>query len=149
MARIKVSTVIDASRDRVWDEVRHLDRHVDWMADAESITFTTRRHRGVGTAFDCVTKVGPIRLNDRMEITEWRDGRSMGVRHQGLVTGTGRFTLSKARKDRTRFTWEERLAFPWWMGGPVGGLVGARVLRRIWKGNLRRLKAIVEGTGPA
>ena len=59
------------------------------MADAESIRFLTEQTRGVGTRFECVTKVGPIRLTDRMEITEWEPGRSMGVRHDGLVTGTG------------------------------------------------------------
>jgi hypothetical protein len=71
----------------------------------------------------------------------------MGVRHVGLVTGTGRFTLRRARRGRTRFSWEERLRFPLWMGGPVGGVVGARVMRVIWRRNLRNLKAIVEAGG--
>lgn len=144
MGRIRVSTVIDAPPAQVWDEVRHVERHVDWMADAVEIRFTSRRRSGVGTTFDCLTKVGPIRLTDKMEITDWRDGKLMGVRHVGLVTGTGRFTLTKARGGRTRFTWDERLRFPWWLGGPVGGVVGGRVMRAIWKRNLRVLKALVE-----
>lgn len=144
MGRIRVSTVIDAPPAQVWDEVRHVERHVDWMADAVEIRFTSRRRSGVGTTFDCLTKVGPIRLTDKMEITDWRDGKLMGVRHVGLVTGTGRFTLTKARGGRTRFTWDERLRFPWWLGGPVGGVVGGRVMRQIWKRNLRVLKALVE-----
>ena len=144
MGRIRVSTVIDAPPAQVWDEVRHVGRHVDWMADAEEIRFTSRRHSGVGTTFDCLTKVGPIRLTDKMEITDWRDGKLMGVRHVGLVTGTGRFTVTKARGGRTRFTWDERLKFPWWLGGPVGGVVGGRIMRQIWKRNLRVLKALVE-----
>ena len=61
-----------------------------------------------------------------------------------LVTGTGRFTVTRARGGRTRFTWDERLRFPWWMGGPVGGVAGGRVMKRIWKRNLRVLKALVE-----
>jgi len=144
MGRIRVSTVIDASPAQVWDEVRHIERHVDWMADAVEIRFTSRRRSGVGTTFDCLTKVGPIRLTDKMEITDWRDGKLMGVRHVGLVTGTGRFTVTRARGGRTRFTWDERLKFPWWLGGPVGGVVGGRVMRQIWKKNLRVLKALVE-----
>jgi uncharacterized protein YndB with AHSA1/START domain len=144
MGRIRVSTTIDAPPTRVWEEVRHIERHVDWMADAASITFTSRRRSGVGTTFDCLTKVGPLRLTDRMEITEWRDGKLMGVRHVGLVTGTGRFTLTKARGGRTRFTWDERLRFPWWMGGPIGGIAGGRIMKRIWKKNLGVLKALVE-----
>jgi hypothetical protein len=141
---MRVSTVIDAPPAVVWEEVRHIDRHVDWMADAERITFTSRRRSGVGTTFDCLTKVGLVRLTDRMEITEWRDGKVIGVQHVGIVTGTGRFTVTKARGGRTRFTWDERLRFPWWLGGPVGAVAGGRVLRRIWKRNLRVLKALVE-----
>ena len=148
MARIKVSTVIAAPPDRVWEELRHIERHVDWMADAEAIRFTSRRREGRGTTFDCDTRIGPFHLVDRMEVTEWRTGRSMGVRHVGLVTGTGRFTLRRVGArgaPATRFTWSERLRFPWWMGGPVGGVVGGRVMKVVWRRNLRRLRARIEG----
>jgi hypothetical protein len=115
------------------------------MADAAEIRFTSTTRAGVGTTFDCLTKVGPLRLTDKMEITEWREGKVMGVRHVGLVTGTGRFTITKAKRGRARFSWEERLRFPWWMGGPVGGVVGGRIMKRIWVRNLRVLKTKVEG----
>ena len=42
--------------------------------------------RGVGTTFDCDTKIGPFRLTDRMEITEWVPNAAMGVSHVGTVT---------------------------------------------------------------
>lgn len=80
-----------------------------------------------------------------MAVTEWEEAATMGVRHEGLVTGEGRFTLTATGDGATTFTWAEQLRFPWWMGGPLGGLVGAPVLRAIWRGNLRRLKALVEG----
>jgi hypothetical protein len=114
------------------------------MADAVAIRFTSRRQHGAGTTFDCDTKIGPFRLTDRMEITEWRPRRVMGVRHVGLVTGTGRFTLRRRRGGRTRFRWDERLSFPWYLGGPVGAAVAAPVLRRIWRRNLANLKRLVE-----
>jgi hypothetical protein len=82
-----------------------------------------------------------------MEVTEWREGRSLGVRHTGLVRGTGRFVLRRARRGRTRLTWDERLRFPWWLGGPVTGLLAAPLLRAIWRRNLRRLASIVENRG--
>jgi hypothetical protein len=139
-----VSVTIDATPARVWAEVGTIERHVDWMADAESIVFTSRSHRGVGTTFDCATRIGPLRVVDRMEVTDWREGRSIGVRHVGVVTGEGRFTLRRARRGRTRFTWREHLHYPWWLGGPVGGVVGDRILAAVWRRNLRRLAAIVE-----
>ena len=141
MARIKVTTVIDAPPKVVWSELQDISTHVRWMADAEEIRFTSRRHRGPGTTFECDTKVGPFTLTDELEVTSWKERREMGVRHTGVVTGTGRFRLRRARRGRTRFTWEEQLSFPWWLGGPVGGVVGAQVLKVIWKGNLRRLRA--------
>lgn len=145
---IKVSTVIDASPEVVWTELRDIASHVEWMHDAVAIRFTSDRTEGVGTAFDCDTKVGPFRLTDRMEITEWKPGRAMGVRHVGLVTGEGAFHLTRQRRNgRTRFVWKERLRFPWWMGGPIGSMVSKPVLRRIWRRNLRNLKQRVEGTG--
>jgi hypothetical protein len=84
-----------------------------------------------------------------MAITEWDAGRAMGVRHDGLVAGSGRFTLRARRGGRTRLTWDERLRFPWWMGGPVGALVASPVLRAIWRGNLARFAAVVEAGGSA
>jgi hypothetical protein len=142
---IRVRTVIDASPAEVWRCVEDVASHVDWMHDAVAITFTSHRHSGTGTTFDCETRVGPFRLTDKMEITRWQPRKAMGVRHVGLVTGSGAFTLTRLRGGRTRFTWKERLHFPWWMGGPIGGVVGGEVLRLIWKRNLRGLKAVVEG----
>lgn len=145
MSRIYVSTVIDASAEEVWRVVEPVERHVDWMADAVAIHFEGDQTRGVGTRFLCDTKVGPLRLTDRMEITEWEPGRAMGVRHTGLVTGSGRFTLEPAIDGGTLFAWEEDLRFPWWMGGRLGELVGGRlVLRQIWTRNLRQLRHLVE-----
>jgi len=145
MAGIRVSTVIDATPAQVWDVVRHVERHTDWMHDAVAIRFTSRSTSGVGTTFDCDTRVGPFRVTDQMEITRWAPRRTMGVRHVGMVTGSGQFTLKKLSGGRTRFTWKERLFFPWWMGGPFGAVIGGEVLRLIWSRNLRELKAIVEG----
>ncbi len=145
-ARITVSVEIDAPVERVWREVEPVENHVDWMHDAVAIRFETDQTRGVGTRFLCDTKVGPIRLVDRMEITEWVPLESMGVRHTGIVTGSGRFTLTPLDFDRrTRFTWSETLVFPWWLGGPIGAFVGGKlVMQAIWRRNLRTLEHLVE-----
>lgn len=137
--------MIDASPAQVWEVVRHVERHVDWMHDAVAIRFTSEQTSGAGTTFDCDTKVGPFRLTDRMEITTWEPERAMGVRHVGVVTGTGEFTLVE-RGSSTEFSWEEVLRFPWWMGGPLGAAVGGQVLKLIWKRNLRLLRTMVESS---
>ena len=146
MSTIGVSIEIDAAPAKVWAAVEPIERHVDWMADAVEITFTSDRTRGVGTTFDCLTAVGPLRLTDRMEVTRWDPPHAMGVRHTGLVTGAGEFVLTPIDLGRrTRFTWSEQLRFPWFLGGRVGELVGGRlVMRAIWRRNLRRLRDLVE-----
>jgi uncharacterized protein YndB with AHSA1/START domain len=146
VARLSVAVEIAAPPALVWDAIERVEEHVDWMADAVAIRFESEQRRGVGTSFLCDTKIGPIKLADRMEITEWEPGVAMGVRHVGLVTGTGRFTLTPIELGRrTRFGWEESLRFPWWLGGRVGEIVGGRlVLRQVWEANLRRLKQLIE-----
>ncbi len=133
--------MVPAPPEQVWEYLRSIARHVEWMADAEAIRFCSDQHEGVGTAFETDTKVGPFRLTDRMAITEWEPGRVMGIRHTGVVTGTGRFTLvaDPEAPGQTRFTWEENLRFPPWMGGAVGGRAGRPILRRIWQRNLANL----------
>jgi Polyketide cyclase / dehydrase and lipid transport len=146
VARLSVAIDLPATPAHVWQLVEPIEDHVEWMHDAVAIRFQTDQHRGVGAAFLCDTKVGPFKLVDRMEITEWVPGSVMGVRHVGMITGTGRFTLTPIDLGRrTRFTWDESLTFPWWLGGPVGAWIGGRlVLHPIWKRNLRELKRIVE-----
>jgi hypothetical protein len=142
--RLRVGITIGASPAEVWRVIEPIEHHPDWMADAVSISFTTATRRGVGTRFDCLTRVGPFRTTDRMAVTEWDPGRTMGIEHYGVVTGTGRFVLRRRRRRRTRFTWSEELTFPWWMGGTVGAFAAKPVLRHVWRRNLRRLKRLVE-----
>lgn len=97
--------VIDAPPKQVWDDIRHIERHAEWMGDAQAIRFLTDQREGVGTVFDADTKVGPFRLVDRMEVVEWRPPKVQAIAHRGIVSGTGRFTLRRARGGRTKFTW--------------------------------------------
>jgi hypothetical protein len=145
MARIRVSTKINASPGRVWAAIDDVGSHVRWMNDAVAIRFADGSPRqGVGTAFDCDTRVGPLSLTDQMVITAWEPGRRMGVSHTGVVSGVGDFRLQPTKWGQTRFTWTEHLWFPWWLGGPVGALAGRFVLARVWRRNLGNLKRLVE-----
>ena len=146
MGRIVVSIELHATPALVWQIIEPIERHVDWMADALAIRFVNDTRQGVGTMFLCDTKIGPIRLTDRMEITEWEPEHVIGVRHTGIVSGTGIFTLTPLEKGtRTRFSWSENLTFPWWLGGFLGEFFGGTlILKFIWRRNLRALKLIVE-----
>src|SRR4051794_5804350 len=126
MTAIRVAETIGASPERVWAEICDIGSQTRWMEDAVAIRFTSAAHSGVGATFDCDTRIGPFRLTDRMEVTAWDPPRAMGIRHVGLVTGSGLFRLEAARGGRgTLFTWEEDLRFPVWMGGAAGGAAAA------------------------
>ncbi len=146
MAHIRVSRTIDAAPKQVWAAIADISTHVRWMSDADSIKFTGDKTSGRGTSFDCVTRVGPISLVDTMEITRWEPARAMGVLHSGVVSGVGVFKLEpRGRKgSRTRFSWSERLRFPWWLGGPFGALAAKPVMYLIWRKNLRQLADLIE-----
>ncbi len=149
MPEVTVSTEIDGSPSEVWADVRNIASHVDWMADATEIRFTSDTTEGTGTSFECDTKIGPIKLTDVMTITSWVDEAEMGVRHVGVVTGEGRFTLDPVDGGaRTRFTWNETLNFPLWLGGPIGEIVAKPILTAVWKRNLTRLRQRFEASSP-
>lgn len=139
MPRIRVSVTLDAPPGVVWADLSQVASHQEWMLDAVAIRFLPGPTHGVGTTFECDTKVGPLRLTDVMEVTSWEAEREMGVVHRGVVTGTGRFVLSSKRRRRTRFTWQEELAFPWWLGGRVGAFAAKPVLAAVWRRNLANL----------
>lgn len=143
---IRVCTTIARTPAELWAVLEPIERHVEWMADAERITFLSEQTRGVGTTFECLTSVGPLRTTDVMRVTEWEPNASMGIVHEGVVTGNGRFTLTAVAPASTLFCWAETLRFPWWMGGPIGEVLGRPVLRLVWSRNLRRLRALAEST---
>lgn len=136
---VRVSTEVPAGRAQVWSELERIEDHVEWMLDATAIRFRGEQRRGVGTVFECDTKIGPFRLTDVMEITQWEPGAVIGVRHFGPVSGTGRFSLTDAPAAATVLEWNEELLFPWWLGATAGAQLARPVFTALWRGNLRRL----------
>jgi uncharacterized protein YndB with AHSA1/START domain len=141
---IKLCTTIGVSPDELWAAMEDIETHTEWMADAVAITFRTEQRTGVGTQFDCLTRVGPFSTTDAMTVTEWRPGVAMGIEHRGIVTGRGQFTLHALPGDLTELCWDEELHYPWHMGGPIAEQASRPVLTRIWRANLDRLRAKAE-----
>jgi len=139
---ITLDVTIPASPENVWAHLRHIERHVDWMQDAEKIVFADDQREGVGTSFTCLTKIGPLRTRDLMTVTRWEEARAMGVTHRGLFRGSGLFTLEQVAAG-TRLNWTEVITFPWYFVGPVGAFVARPILRAVWRGNLRRFSRTI------
>lgn len=148
MTDIQVATVIEAPPAAVWEGIRDLSTHTEWMADAVEIRFLTESRAGIGTAFECDTRLGPLTTTDVIRVTAWMPGEAMGIVHEGSVSGEGTFVLEDLGDGRTRFRWEEDLRFPLRFGGWVGAWLARPVITRIWQANLHRLKARIEGSAP-
>lgn len=144
MSSITVATHLPAPPEVVWADVERLASHVEWMADAERITFRDGPTSGVGTVMDVHTAIGPLRTTDVIEITEWEPPHRMGVRHRGAVAGTGAFTIEPDGSGST-FTWTETLHFPWFFGGAIGAWCARPIFTRIWRRNLDRLTTRFSG----
>jgi hypothetical protein len=142
--RIRVCATYAAPPARVWAVLEPIETHTAWMRDAVSIEFVGAQRRGIGTEFSCLTRVGPLSTTDRFAITAWEPGVRMGIEHGGAVTGTGELHLEPAGVG-TRLCWTEELRFPWQLGGVVGERLGRPVLRALWRGNLERLRSLVDG----
>ena len=143
MDPITVSIDLVAPIDQVWAHLADLEQQHEWMGDIESLSFETAQRSGAGTIMLVATKVGPLRLADRMEVTAWEPPTSMTVAHQGIVKGTGEFQLT-AIGGATRLTWTEELHFPWQLGGLLTAVASRPILATIWRHNLQRLKRLVE-----
>jgi len=142
--RIEVSIIINQPLEVVWNEVKVMENHVNWMQDAEKIDFLSDNTFGLNTKMKVLTKVGPFTLNDVITVTEWKEMESIAVIHEGIVTGEGVFNLSPVDKQSTKFQWVETLKFPFYLGGPIGEIFGGIVLKYIWKKNLKNLKGLFE-----
>jgi hypothetical protein len=142
--RIEISIVINKPLNVVWDEVKIMENHVNWMEDAVKIDILSENNSGLNTKMNVLTKVGPITLNDIITVTEWKEKESIGVIHEGIVTGEGVFYLTSLDESKTKFQWVEILKFPFYLGGPLGEIFGGLILKLIWKKNLKNLKEIIE-----
>ena len=142
--RFRGEVLVAAPLDPTWAALADIASHVAWMADAESLIFSSEQRRGVGTTFECRTKVGPFTTLDQMTVTEWVEGTRMAVTHTGIVTGVGVFELAPRGPETTAVSWTEHLRFPLWAGGAIVAFAAKPVLRRVWRGNLSRFKALVE-----
>jgi len=144
VARLRVSVTIRQPPRAVWAYLEQIERHPEWMRDCVAVRFEGRRRRGVGTHFVARTRVLGITLDDPMTVVRWERRRAIGVEHDGLVGGTGEFRLRPRLLGGTRVEWREELRFPRWMGGAIGALGAKPMLKWIWKGSLRNLKARLE-----
>lgn len=141
---IVVTESIARSVQEVWEVVADLESQPRWMTDALEVRVTTGRPYGVGTKAIVPTKIAGFRVEDRMTITEWEEGRRIAVRHKGAVTGVADITLEPQGESLTLVRWTEELDLPWGRFGEFLMLIFRPILRRQFSADLRRLREVVQ-----
>lgn len=146
MARIEVSTHVEAPQERVWEVLTDWEGQPAWMVDARSVTVLTPFHEGNGVVIRCETDIaGGVVVSDDMIVTEWDPPRVLGVRHLGrLIRGIGAFELAST-DDGTHLHWWEEIEAPFGSVGDAAAsvLVLPRV-RRLFRASLSGLKRLAE-----
>jgi uncharacterized membrane protein len=135
---------INKNIEVVWDYIKDISSHTQWMQDAKSIELLFGSANTIGANYLCITKVAGIKTDDIFKIIKYEKPNLIEISHTGVVNGSGFFRLVKIDETTTKFTWEENLRFPWYMGSIVGKKFGMLLLHKIWKKNLLRLKEQVE-----
>ncbi len=168
--RLEVSINLPATPEEVWQYVADLERSIAWTSDKNEAHFTSDITEGVGTTLDARFELGPLHTTDRVTVIEWQppsgdntgigatDGGTpnacvavIGVKHEGVIKGAGRQTLTRSA-DGTLVQIVENLRLPWWMGGAIASPLTSRLLRKVLLQKLRRLRVklmeINEEVGP-
>ncbi|MEX2587570.1 MAG: SRPBCC family protein [Actinomycetota bacterium] len=145
---IEMSIKIDAPPSQVWGYLvdwEHLDR---WMREAKRFRLTSKMDQGVGVTAEATICIAGFTTTDLVQVTRWRPPEELEIQHLGWVSGQG-LMLCMPAPWGTFLYWKETLEPP--LG--IAGAAGLRLLRplmfRIFQGDLRLLKDLVESTARA
>lgn len=139
---------VDLPIGEAWTRITDIERQVEWMTDMKSVRILTPGPVGVGTRAEATIRILGIGASDPVEVTELEPPHRYGIRHEGLIHGTGLIALDTLEGGRrTRIEWSETLVPP--VLPNLGWLVMRPILHRVFQADLDRFKAIVEGSGSA
>jgi hypothetical protein len=140
---LRMLEVVDAPIERTWAVVADVPRQVEWMHEMQSIRFLDPVPAGEGTRAEATVRILGISVTDPVTITTVEPPTRYAIRHEGLFEGGGVITLEPGADGTTTIVrWEETLIPP--LLPELGALLQAPVLRRIFQGDLRHLKRLVE-----
>lgn len=145
LARIEVSTHMEAPPQHVWAVLVDWERQAEWMVDASRIDVVSGAREGVGVLLRCRTDILGVGVNDDLVVTEWSPARVLGVQHLGwVIRGVAAIELTPTPYG-THVTWWEEADIPF---GVVGETVASPVVvpwvHRVFRRNLANLKRICE-----
>ena len=141
MARIEVSTHIEAPPDRVWSVLVDWERQARWMVDAHKVEVLSEQREGTGVTVRCRTDILGFPVNDDLVVTQWDVNEVLAIRHLGwLIRGVAAFELTPTPHG-TRVEWWEEAEVPFRaLGEAVAGPLVVPWVARVFRRNLAQLK---------
>ncbi len=142
---IRVATTVDIPRtpEVVWPYLVDWEVLPQWMKEMREVRILGSRREGVGMEAEATVRLGGITTRDRIRVTRWEPPAVLEMAHLGWVKGTGFMELSPADEGSHLF-WREELHPPWGILGRLGLGLYAPLMRRVFEGDLVRLRALVE-----
>jgi carbon monoxide dehydrogenase subunit G len=122
MTRIDIQLELPHGIDRVWERLTDWQSHSAWIPN--TVVTITEQTNGVGTQFVGITRIGPLRLDDPMTVSEFQTpkaGRASCtiIKTGSVIGGTAGFVLTSLNDSVTRLDWFEDIYLTpkgvfWW-----------------------------------
>lgn len=120
MSRFTAQVEVQAPADVVWERVTDWRAHERWIP-LTRVTILTAQHTGIGARFVARTGIGPLAVDDVMEVTSWAPpseglpGRCEVVKQGRVVHGGAQIEVwnlgaAGSPPSRSLVHWSEDLA---------------------------------------
>jgi len=146
MTRIDVQLNLSHGIDHVWDRLTDWQSHTAWIPN--TVVTVTKGTNGIGTEFVGITRIGPLRLDDPMTVSEFqtpRAGRASCtiIKTGSVLGGTAGFVLAAVDDSTTRLDWFEDIHLKprglFWWTAPFVIAIGTIAFRSALKAFARNL----------
>jgi carbon monoxide dehydrogenase subunit G len=122
MTRIDIQMDLPHGIGHVWDRLTDWASHSAWIPN--TVVIITKQTNGRGTEFVGITRIGPLRLDDPMAVSEFqapKAGRAACtiIKTGSVLGGTAGFVLTALDDSTTRLDWFEDIYLKpkgifWW-----------------------------------
>ena len=134
--------VIDAPIERVWSVLADVEGQPRWMSEMTEVRLLGAGPLRVGTRAQATVRILGMTTTDPVTITAFEAPTRFAIRHDGDFTGVGEMTLEPGPDGSTTIVrWDETLVAP--IMPYAWALAAAPVLRRLFQGDLERLRDLI------
>ena len=141
--RVEAEGHLSASPDEVWRALLRWEDQARWIRDAVSVRVLSPHRDGLGVRIAVKSRVFNVPLfTEELEVTRWEPPHVLEMTHRSFIRGVGTWAL-EPEGTGSRLRWSEDLSLPVPVLGELALLVYRPFLRRLMRGALRDLSALL------